>query len=95
MHPHIHTWIYKPVCVCVWCVQEYGFFPLVLLAWLRFTLKVADHLRQMLLLNGLNEWQPGSTNKVQTLDTGGEILFNCIDTWTPPVIAEWFLTKSQ
>lgn len=61
MHPHIHTWIYEPVCVCVWCVQEYGFFPLVLLAWLGFTLKVADHLRQMLLLNGLNEWKPGST----------------------------------
>lgn len=81
------------VCVCV-CVRACVciFFPLVLLDWLAFTLKVADHLRQMAWSNRLNVKQPASTSSAQNVDSVNETLYWHI---IPTSNDWWFLKRKK
>lgn len=63
-----------PVCACA-----FSLLPLVLLDWLRFTLKVADHLRQTARSNGFNERQPASTSTTQNVGSANGTLAYCTD----------------
>lgn len=70
----------------------FSLFSLVLLDWLGFTLKVADHLRQIAWSNRLNEKQPASTSTMQNVDCVNETLVYCTDILYPLAMT-WIISK--
>lgn len=70
----------------------FSLFSLVLLDWLGFTLKVADHLRQIAWSNRLNEKQPASTSTTQNVDCVNETLVYCTDILYPLAMT-WKISK--
>lgn len=87
----VHVCVCTHACMHVW-VRAFSLFSLVLLDWLGFTLKVADHLRQIAWSNRLNEKQPASTSTTQNVDCVNETLVYCTDILYPLAMT-WIISK--
>lgn len=82
-----------PRCLCVCLCIFFPLFPLVLLDWLGFTLKVADHLRQIARSNGLKESNQPQQAPHKNAGTVNETRVCCTD--TVPTSNDWIIFEKE